>query len=117
LFKIEEKSKCNSDTSNNDGHGHKVLNSNNVAFTTITMKNNFSSDVWILDIGASCHYRQSLKGLTEVQDINQSVKIGNSDSMKAVKIGNSKCEITQIDGENFMVTLNDVKYVPNLCVN
>jgi hypothetical protein len=26
-------------------------------------------------------------------------------------------KITQIDGENFTVTLNDVKYVPNLCAN
>jgi hypothetical protein len=37
--------------------------------------------------------------------------------MKVIKIGNLKCEVTYIDGEKFTVTLNDVKYVPNLCVN
>jgi hypothetical protein len=28
-----------------------------------------------------------------------------------------KCESTQINGEKFTVTLNDVKYVPDFCVN
>jgi hypothetical protein len=55
-------------------------------FTTITMKNNFSSDVWILDIGASCHYCRSAEGLMEVKEIDESINIGNSDSMKANKL-------------------------------
>jgi hypothetical protein len=37
--------------------------------------------------------------------------------MKATKIGNLKCEVSQINGEMFTVTLNDVKYVPSLCMN
>jgi hypothetical protein len=37
--------------------------------------------------------------------------------MKATKIGNLKCEVTQINGEKFTVTLNNDKYVPSLCVN
>jgi hypothetical protein len=37
--------------------------------------------------------------------------------MKATKIGNLKCEVTQINGEKFTMTLNNVKYVPSLCVN
>jgi hypothetical protein len=37
--------------------------------------------------------------------------------MKSTKIGNVKCDVTQINGEKFTVSLNDVKYVPNLCVN
>jgi hypothetical protein len=52
-----------------------------------------------------------------VKEINESIKIGNGDSMKGTKIGNLKCEVTQINGEKFTVTLNDVKYVPSLCVN
>jgi hypothetical protein len=45
------------------------------------------------------------------------IKIGNGDSMKATKIGNLKCEVTQVNGEKFTATLNYVKYVPSLCVN
>jgi hypothetical protein len=37
--------------------------------------------------------------------------------MKTTKIGNLKCEVTQINGEKFTVTLNGVKYVPSHCVN
>jgi hypothetical protein len=58
-----------------------------------------------------------LKGLTEVREIHKLIKIGNSDSMKATKVGNVKYEVTQLNGEKFTVTLNDVKYVLNLCFN
>jgi hypothetical protein len=114
---LKNKSNRNSGTSNNNGQGHRIFNSNDVAFTTITMKNNFANDLWILDSGASCHYCQSVEGLTDVKEINESIKIGNGDSMKATKIGNLKCEVTKINGEKFTVTINDVKYVPSLCVN
>jgi hypothetical protein len=99
----------NSAISNNDGQEHKAFNSNDAAFTTIAIKNNFSSDMWILDSGASCHYFRSVEGLTDVKEIDESIEIGNGDSVKAIKIGNLKCEVTQIDGEKFTVILNDVK--------
>jgi hypothetical protein len=110
-FKLKNKSNRNSGTSNNDGQGRKIFNSNDVAFTTIAMKNNFSNDLWILDSGASCHYCQSAEGLTDVKVINESIKIGNGDSMKSTKIGNLNCEVTQVNGEKLTITLNDVKYV------
>jgi hypothetical protein len=104
-------------TSNNGGQGERSFNFKDVAFTTIIMKNNFANDLWILDSGASCHYCRSVEGLTDIKEVDESIKIGNSDSMKSIKIGNLKCDVTQIDGEKFTVTLNDVKYVPSLCVN
>jgi hypothetical protein len=33
-----------------------TVNDTEFLIPTIAMKNNFSSDMWILDIGASCHY-------------------------------------------------------------
>jgi hypothetical protein len=38
-----------------------------------------------------------VEGLTDVKEIDESIKIGNGDSMKATKIGNLKCEMTQIN--------------------
>jgi hypothetical protein len=73
--------------------------------------------MWILDSGASCHYCQSAEGLTDVKEIDESIMIGNGNSMKSIKIGNLKCEETQINGEKLTITLNDVKYVLSLCVN
>jgi hypothetical protein len=55
-YKLKNKSNRNNDTSKNDGQGHRIFNSKNVAFTTIAMKNNFANALWILDSGASCHY-------------------------------------------------------------
>jgi hypothetical protein len=80
------------------------------------MKNNFANDLWILDSGADCHYCRSVEGLTDIKEIDESIKIGNGDLMKATKIGNLKYEVTQINGEKFTVTLNNVKYVPSRCV-
>jgi hypothetical protein len=116
-YKLKNKSNRNSGTSNNGGQAHRIFNSNDVEFTTIATKNNFANDLWILDSGASCHYCRSVEGLTDVKEIDESIKIGNGDSMKATKIGNLKYEVTQINGEQFTVTMNDVKYVPSLCVN
>jgi hypothetical protein len=41
------------------------------------MKINFSSDMWIFDIGASCHYCPSAEGLTDKKEIYETIKIGN----------------------------------------
>jgi hypothetical protein len=73
--------------------------------------------MWILDCGASYHYCRSAEGLTDVKEINQSIKIGNGDSMKSTKIGNLRCEVTQVNGEKLTIMQNDVKYVPSLYVN
>jgi hypothetical protein len=40
-FNLKNKSNRDSGTSNNDGQGHRIFNSNDVAFTTTAMKNNF----------------------------------------------------------------------------
>jgi hypothetical protein len=113
---LKNKSNRNSGTSNNDGQGERFFNSNDVAFIIIAMKNDFANDLWILDSETSCHYCRTVVGLTDVKEIDESIKIGNDDLMKATKIGNLKCEVIQINGEKFTVTLNNVKYVPSLCV-
>jgi hypothetical protein len=88
----------------------KFFNSSDVAFTSIAAENNSLNEIWILDSGASCHYCQSLEGLTDVKDIDELIQIGNGGTMRACKTGNLNCEITQLDGKN-------VKYVPEICSN
>jgi hypothetical protein len=73
--------------------------------------------MWIFDSGASCHYCRFEEGLTDVEEIDESIKIGNGDSMKSSKIGNLNCEVTQVNGEKFIVTLSDIKCMPSLFVN
>jgi hypothetical protein len=84
---------CNSGTGNNDGQSHEFFTSNDVKFTTITIKK-FLTDMWILDSGTSFHNCWYMKGLTEVREISKSIKIEKIDSMKATKIRNQKYEVT-----------------------
>jgi hypothetical protein len=53
-----------------------------------------------------------MEGLTYVKDINESIKIGNGGAMRACKIGNLNCEVTQLDGRKFVVSFMNVKFVP-----
>jgi Reverse transcriptase (RNA-dependent DNA polymerase)/gag-polypeptide of LTR copia-type/Zinc knuckle len=116
-FKLKNRSNHNSGTSSNDNQERRVFNSDDVALTSIATDNNFSNDTWIFDSGASCHYCQSMEGLTDVKDIDELIKIGNGGAMRACKTGNLNCEVTQLDGRKFVVTLNNVKYVPDICSN
>jgi hypothetical protein len=54
--------------------------------------------------------------LTNIKEIDES-EIGNGDSMKSTKIVNSKGQVAQVNGEKLKIALNDVKYVPSLCMN
>jgi hypothetical protein len=53
-MKLKKKYNRNSGTSTHNNQETQVLNSNDVTFTSFVTKNNLSSDVWILDSGASC---------------------------------------------------------------
>ena len=115
-LKLKNKNNRNSGTTSYN-QDRSIFNSNDVAFTSFATENNSSGDMWIFDSGASCHYCQSLEGLTNVKDINELIKIGNGGAMQACKIGNLNCEVTQIDGKKIGVTLENVKYVPEICSN
>ena len=39
-----------------------------------------------------------MEGLTNVKDINESITIGNGKSVQAMKLGDLKCEVDQIEG-------------------
>jgi hypothetical protein len=58
-----------------------------------------------------------VEGLTDLIDIDEAITIGNGESMRATKVGNLKCEVIQVNGKKFAVTLHDIKLVPDLCVN
>jgi hypothetical protein len=58
-----------------------------------------------------------MEGLTDVKDINESIKIGNGGAMRVCKIGNLNCEVIQFGGRKFFVSLKNVKLVPGICSN
>jgi hypothetical protein len=77
----------------------------------------FDDDIWKCDSGASSHYCVSDKGMFDVRDIDEKIRVGNGNLLVATKIGNLKLDVTQIDGTKFTITLQGVKFVPDLWVN
>ena len=51
------------------------------------------------------------------QCISEEITVGNSNVMMVKKIGKLRCEILQKNGEKLIITLQDVKYVPDLWIN
>ena len=72
-------------------------------------------EVFIADSGALVHLSGSLKGMTNLEDLkNDTVTVGNGNSIDAEKIGDKKITILQEDGKERDVILHGCKYVPKL---
>ena len=74
----------------------------------------FSSNTWIGDSGASCHMTNDDTGMEEIRHIEEEITIGNGKPMKATKVGRVKVELVQKDGTTRQFTMENVKYVPEL---
>lgn len=75
------------------------------------------ANIWLGDSGASCHMTNDDSGMFDFKTINDNIKIGNGRMLKATKIGKKKVIIKQMDGQTKAVTLEGVKYVPDLSYN
>jgi hypothetical protein len=50
-----------------------------------------------------------------LKDIAETITVGNGDNMTATKIGSLRRRVVQLNGSTLDITINAVKYVPNLC--
>jgi hypothetical protein len=100
----------NSGTSNNDGQGHTKIVSNDVAFTTITMKNNFQVTCGFLIVEQVVITANPWKCERMLSKLMNQSRLETVIQSKQLKMENLKFEVTRINGEKF-------KVVPNLCVN
>jgi hypothetical protein len=60
------------------------------------------------------HYCRFVEGSTNVKDANKQFTIGNGCTIVAIKLGDLKDELIQVNTSNFDVTLKEVKYVVEL---
>jgi hypothetical protein len=58
-----------------------------------------------------------LEGLIDLKDIDELIKIGNGGAIQVFKTIHLNCEVTKLNGRKFVVTLKNVKYVPEICSN
>jgi hypothetical protein len=49
-----------------------------------------------------------------VEEINESITVGNGKIMMATKVGSLKCRDIQLDGSRLDITLHEVKFVLEL---
>jgi hypothetical protein len=72
---------------------------------------------WIGDSGATSHMTNSTDWLTEIEDIDVNVKLGDGSIVKATKKGKYHGTAVQKDGTTSPILLTDVKYIPVLKSN
>jgi hypothetical protein len=85
---------------NNSNRDRENFESQDMVFAATLDAEKFDDDIWIFDSGASSHYCVSDKGMFEVRDIKEKIKVGNGNLFVVTKIGNLKLDVTQIDGTN-----------------
>jgi hypothetical protein len=77
----------------------------------------FTKDTFVCDSGASCHFANSLEGMTNLNKHDGQIKIGDGKPMKATMIGTKHAIAMQKDGASQEMLLTDCNYVPDLWVN
>ena len=76
----------------------------------------FDKNTWIGDTGATSHMVTNADGLIEAEVIDEKIKIGNGQYMRATKKGKLPCVIQQTDGTETKCTI-EVKVLPDLWCN
>ena len=73
--------------------------------------------VWIADTGASVHMTNTLKYLTDVNEGDSYITVGSGEDLPCRKVGRVKGYVLDSKGKQTRITLERVKYVPDLCCN
>jgi len=76
-----------------------------------------SRNIWIADSGATSHMTGDESGLVDWEETNDSVIVGNGESLKITKVGTWKGRVEQKDGSTAEIRLANVKVVPGLVTN
>ena len=79
--------------------------------------NEIRNNIWIANSGASSHTTNNARGLINIRKNNSEVKIGGGDYVEAKLIGDLRGVTQQKNGKNTLITLINVKYVPQFFCN
>jgi hypothetical protein len=85
-----------------------------VAF--VAGSNEFTVSTWIADSGASTHIGNVDEGLIDKVIINDPVKVGNGNQVRAIKKGTLPLMLLQKNGKTLDIQLEDYKYAPEFDV-
>jgi hypothetical protein len=88
-----------------------------IILSSIESEKEVDHEIWIGDSGALCHYCNDNEGLYKYKTISEEITVRNGNVMIAKEVGELRCEILQKNGEKVIVTLENVKFVPELWIN
>ena len=84
-----------------------------LALRSVDTRREFSQ-IFIADTGASGHMSGSTEGMTNLRKCNDSVVVGNGQSIKATMVGDKHGYMTDRSGKKRKVVFKGTKYVPEL---
>jgi len=76
----------------------------------------FTGSTWIADSGASTHIGNVDEGMMDVEDINDTVKVGNGNQVRLLKKGTLPLMLLQKNGDTMDMLLEDYKCAPDFDV-
>src|SRR5210317_2118365 len=74
-------------------------------------------DSWIFDSGASNHMTNHTSGMYDLKPCHSMVQTADKKYLKVEKIGKLDIMVPDINGKNYIIKLNQVRYVPELTQN
>ena len=86
---------------------------NELALRSVDTRKEFSQ-IFIADTGASGHMSGSTEGMTNLRKCEDSIVVGNGQSMKAMMVGDKHGFITDRNSNKKKVVFKGTKYVPDL---
>jgi hypothetical protein len=88
-----------------------------MVLSSVESEKEVDHEIWIGGSGASCHYRNENEGLYKYKTISEEIMVGNGNLMIAKKVGKLRCGTPQKNGEKLIITLENVKFVPESWIN
>ena len=116
MEKMDENNKENIQTSELDNEDPTTEEVCLLGSSRKITKNSLKKYTWLADSGASSHMTNSDAGMFNIRMQESTVTIGNGEGLKATKIGDLKVTFWNEKGLQIF-TLQNVKYIPDLCVN
>jgi hypothetical protein len=114
-FNLKKKKAQNNPPSNHNCNGNaQNYKSQDVIFTATSKNGTLYNNIWICDSKACEHYCKSLEGMYNVREIQERNTVGNDNRMMGTKVGSLQHHMIQLDDSTLHITVNELKYVPNL---
>jgi hypothetical protein len=88
-----------------------------IVLSSLESEKEVDHEIRIRDSGASCHYCNGNEGLYEYKTISNKITVRNGDFIITKKVGKLRFGILQKNGEKLIVTLENMKFVPELWMN